>query len=259
MSPRTRQPLGQHFLADRHYISAIVDVIAPRAGEHMIEIGPGRGAITLPLLEAGVNLTVIELDPELASAMAARPEARQGQLRVEHMNALKLDVAAFNFGAPVRVVGNLPYGISTPLLFHLASQSDRIESMVFMLQREVVDRMCAAPDSHDYGRLSVALQVDFEMVNHFDVPPGAFAPPPRVYSAVVSMRPRPQPVPVSDRAVFDEMIRRAFGQRRKTLRNALGTFCDSDTLNAAGIDPQRRAETVSVAEYVRVANLLANR
>ncbi|MBL8352302.1 MAG: 16S rRNA (adenine(1518)-N(6)/adenine(1519)-N(6))-dimethyltransferase RsmA [Burkholderiaceae bacterium] len=247
-----RKRFGQHFLVDEALIDAIVRAIAPRPGEALVEIGPGLGALTQPLLERCGALTVIELDRDLA----ARWRARQG-VGVVEADVLKVDFAALAdaAGQPIRVVGNLPYNISTPILFHLLAVAQRVRDQHFMLQKEVVDRLAAAPGGKDFGRLSVMLQWRYEIEALFDVPPEAFDPPPRVVSAIVRMQPRAEP-PALDEARLSALVTVAFSQRRKLLRHTLGRWLDAQG-HAGGFDLQRRAEEVPVAEYVALAQALS--
>ncbi len=244
-----RKRFGQHFLADGGVIDAIVRAIDPRPGQAMVEIGPGLAALTQPLAERLGRLAVIELDRDLAARLRLHP-----QLEVIEADVLKVDFVALADRlavAKLRVVGNLPYNISSPILFHLLAQVDRIEDQHFMLQKEVVDRMVAAPATSDYGRLSVMLQWRYAMESVLFVPPEAFDPPPRVDSAVVRMVPRAEPARV-DPALLSELVRVAFSQRRKILRNTLGKWLEEKGFEGA-FDVQRRAEEVPVEEYLRVA------
>lgn len=243
-----RKRFGQHFLTDPAILHAIVDLIAPQAGQALVEIGPGLGALTLPLLARGGPLTLIELDRDLA----ARLRGRAG-LTVIEADVLKVDFGALAAaaGQPLRVVGNLPYNISTPILFHLLDQVDAVRDQHFMLQKEVVDRMVASPSTKAYGRLSVMLQWRYAIESVLDVPPTAFDPPPRVDSAVVCMTPWPEP-PAVDTARLGELVAVAFSQRRKLLRHTLGRWLEAQGLGE-GFDLQRRAEEVAVAEYVALA------
>lgn len=246
-----RKRFGQNFLSDPNIIRKIVEAIDPEPGQNVVEIGPGLGALTRPLLARCGHLHVVEIDRDLI----ARLERAYTPLE---MTIHAGDALRFDFGslpAPLKVAGNLPYNISTPILFHLAKYADRIVDMTFMLQREVVQRMVAEPDTEEYGRLSVMLQYRFAMVRLFDVPPGAFRPVPKVVSAIVRMQPRP----LRDRTCKDEallacIVTAAFGQRRKTLRNTLREWLDAEGFAQLGIDPGARGETLSVADYVRIAN-----
>ncbi|MCV2362234.1 16S rRNA (adenine(1518)-N(6)/adenine(1519)-N(6))-dimethyltransferase RsmA [Paucibacter sp. DJ1R-11] len=243
-----RKRFGQHFLTDVHIIESICDAIAPQSGEALVEIGPGLGAMTLPLLNRIPAFSVIELDRDLAGRLRQRPG-----LEVIESDVLKVDFAALAAakGQKLRVVGNLPYNISTPILFHLLGAVDHVVDQHFMLQKEVVDRMAASPCCKDYGRLTVMLQWRYAIESVFDVPPEAFDPPPRVMSAIVRMQPYAQP-PAVDSALMGEMVAAAFSQRRKLLRHSLGVW-----LTARGFsghfDLQRRAEEVPVQEFVDLA------
>jgi 16S rRNA (adenine1518-N6/adenine1519-N6)-dimethyltransferase len=252
-----KPPLGQHFLVDETVIDRILDAFGVVPGERVIEIGPGRGALTKALLSAGMEVDAIEVDPNMIRALQGLSRRYPG-LTIHHADALNLDLAKFADPArPLRLIGNLPYQISTPLLLHFTTQLDRIRQMTFMLQREVVTRIDAQPGGKDFGRLSIALQLDCEVDHHFDVPPEAFAPPPRVVSSVLTLWPRPGRHAVRDRAVLEELVRTAFQQRRKTLRNSLAGHVDPATLELAGIDPGLRAERLSIEDFVRLANLIA--
>jgi 16S rRNA (adenine1518-N6/adenine1519-N6)-dimethyltransferase len=242
-----RKRFGQHFLVDESVLRSIVEAVDPRPGDLLVEIGPGLGALTRPLLERAGELTVIELDRDLA----ARLRGIRG-LHVVEADVLSVDLSALApSGQGLRVVGNLPYNISTPILFHLMPVSDRVRDQHFMLQSEVVDRMVAGPGGKAYGRLSVMLQWRYTMERVVDVPPQAFDPPPAVESAVVSMVPRPDPAPVAQ-AVLGELVTVAFSQRRKLLRHTLGRWLDQRGF-AGAFDTQRRAEEVPVEEYLRLA------
>jgi len=243
-----RKRFGQHFLADTGIVDAIVRAIDPRPGQALVEIGPGLGALTQPLVERCGHLAVVELDRDLA----ARLRRRQG-LDVIEADVLTVDFAALaaTRGAKLRVVGNLPYNISTPILFHLLEAAEHIEDQHFMLQKEVVERMAAGPGGKDYGRLSVMLQWRYDIESILDVPPGAFDPPPRVESAVVRMLPWPQPASV-DRRLLGEIVTVAFSQRRKLLRHTLGRWLEDHGVSKP-FDTQRRAEEVPVAEYLSLA------
>ena len=240
-----RKRFGQHFLSDEAVIDAIVAAIDPRPGEALVEIGPGLGAMTAPLLARCERLTVIELDRDLAARLR-----RNERLDVVEADVLTVDFAALadRLGQPLRVVGNLPYNISTPILFHLLGVADRIVDQTFMLQKEVVERMAASPGSKDYGRLSVMLQWRYDIESLLEVPPEAFDPPPRVDSAVVRMQPLPGTAAV-DARLLGELVTVAFSQRRKLLRHTLGRWLEARACEAP-FDLQRRAEEVPVAEYL---------
>lgn len=254
-----RKRFGQNFLRDRQAVARILRAVAPQPGERVVEIGPGRGALTEPLIEAvaaqGGRLTVIELDRDLAAYWRERAECGAA-LEVIAADALEVDLAAL--GSPLVIVGNLPYNVSSPLLFHFAQYHENIARLVLMLQKEVVDRMAAQPGSKAYGRLSVMVQRRFRVTKCFDVPPGAFWPVPKVVSSVVTLIPlRPDPYPMLDESLFAEVVKRAFGQRRKTVANALKGLVESEMLRAAGVDPTARAETLSVETFVRLTERCA--
>lgn len=249
-----RKRFGQHFLHERGVIRRIVDELDLQADDGVVEIGPGLGALTDFLLPKLNHLDVVELDRDLAKLLRERypPE----KLTVYEGDALAFDFSIL--GEPLRLVGNLPYNISTPLLFHFATFRERLSDGHFMLQREVVDRMVAAPSTAAYGRLSVSLQLDFSMESLFRVGRGAFTPPPKVESAIVRMTPLPNDsFNLSDRGLFSTIVNRAFMQRRKTLRNSLRDHLSPDDFVSVDIDPMARAENLSVGDYVRIANLIA--
>ncbi len=254
MLPRAKKKFGQHFLTDRHYIDRIVSAIQPMHNDVMIEIGPGPGALTRPLLGQLDHLHAVEIDRDLAAAL-------RGEFDEAAVTLHEQDVLAFDFsvlGGRFRCVGNLPYNISTPFLFHLGTYADQLIDGTFMLQKEVVDRMVAPPDSADYGRLSVMLQYRFAMTRLFIVPPGAFTPPPKVDSAIVRMSPlAADRLQARDETRFAAIVTAGFGQRRKTLGNTLKPFMNADQISNCGIDPKRRAETLSVAEFVALADAIA--
>ena len=247
-----RKRFGQHFLTDTALIDAIIDLIDPQPGDTLVEIGPGLGAMTLPLLarmrQGSLPLTVIELDRDLAARLRKRED-----VEVIESDVLKVDFQelAAAKGAKLRVVGNLPYNISTPILFHLLDAVDDVVDQHFMLQKEVVDRMAAGPGGKDYGRLSVMLQWRYDIESVLDVPPEAFDPPPRVDSAIVRMLPLPQP-PAVNPSLLGELVASAFSQRRKLLRHSLGRWL-TERGYAGHFDLQRRAEEVPVQEFVALA------
>jgi len=256
IQPKKR--FGQHFLHDRGIVHRILDALDPQAGDTLVEIGPGPGALTRPLLDRITHLHAVELDRDLAAQL--RIDYSTDKLTVHEADALKFDFCALAPAhAKLRIVGNLPYNISTPLLFHLLDQERCIGDMLFMLQKEVVTRMAAAPGNKDYGRLSVMLQWRVRVEKLFDVKPGAFTPPPKVDSTVVHLTPHSTPpVSVHDAADFAQVVQMAFAQRRKTLRNNLKGLIPAETISALGIAPERRAETLSLAEFAALANSLSS-
>jgi len=254
LSHRPRKRFGQNFLHDPAVVGRIVASIGPASGEQLVEIGPGQGAITVPLLQQAGRLAVVELDRDLVGPLQARC-AGLGELTVYNADALRFDFCELAGNHSLRIVGNLPYNISTPLLFHLLAQHHCIRDMHFMLQKEVVERMAAAPGGRQYGRLSVMLQYRCEVAHLFNIGPSAFSPPPRVESAFVRLVPYEHPpVRVTDEAVFEQLVRRAFAQRRKTLRNALREMFEAEEISALGIDPTARAETLSISDFAILAN-----
>jgi 16S rRNA (adenine1518-N6/adenine1519-N6)-dimethyltransferase len=251
-----RKRFGQNFLTDPHYIARIVDAIAPHAGDNLVEIGPGLAALTRPLIERAGHLAAIEIDRDLAARLAA--EFPPEQLTLHVVDALEFDFGSL--GPGLRIVGNLPYNISSPLLFRIAQFESRLADIHVMLQREVVARMTALPATPDYGRLTVMLQATFRVTRLFTVPPGAFRPAPGVDSALARLVPLGAAKPsIADPALLGRVVAAAFGQRRKTLRNALSVLCDVSALEAAHVDPAARGETLAVADFVRLANALAAR
>lgn len=253
MTHRPRKRFGQNFLHDQSVIARILDCVDPRPGQHLVEIGPGQGALTRGLLQRAREIDAIELDRDLLEPLR-RQCAPLGTLHLHNADALKFDFRALRTDERrLRLVGNLPYNISTPLLFHLIDQAEAIEDMHFMLQKEVVERMAAPPGSKTYGRLSVMLQVSCEVTPLFDIGPESFDPPPKVDSAVVRLRPLPAPRVTVDRMEgFSSLVATAFAQRRKTLRNNLKGVLDADDIAALGIDPGARSETLSVDDLIRL-------
>lgn len=250
---RARKRFGQHFLHDERVLQRIVAGVAPQPGQPIVEIGPGPGALTALLLQHAGDIDAIEIDRDLAAALRTRwPDT----LRLHEGDALDFDFAALAAarGGRLRVVGNLPYNISTPLLFHLLEARAHVADMTVMLQKEVIDRIVAGPGDDAYGRLSVMLAPWIDATHLFDVGPGAFRPPPRVWSAVAHLVVREQPrfaVP----AGYGELVARAFSQRRKTLRNSLRTLLDTQGIAAAGVDPAARPETLAPEHFARLAAL----
>lgn len=261
MNARPKKSFGQHFLRDRRYIDSIVSAIAPRRGDFLVEIGPGEGALTLPLLAAAGTLTAIELDADLISGLQSRAAGR-GELHLVHADVLKVDLTALarSHGVPqLRLAGNLPYYISSPILFHCIEHAAAIQDMHFMLQKEVVDRMAAAPGSKVYGRLSVMLQLACRVEPLFDVPPEAFRPPPKVESTVVRLQPMARHELHDARPDhLHAVVKAAFGQRRKTLANALRQLLDGEAIRRADVDPRARAETLAPADFVRLAKIYSS-
>ena len=254
-SHRARKRFGQHFLHDAHVIAQIIDAIDPQPGQPLVEVGPGLGALTLPLLAQCRTLHVVELDRDVIPRLEASA-AGHGELTVHQGDALAFDFSALavTLGGPLRLIGNLPYNTSTPLLFHFLEASEAVCDMHFMLQKEVVDRMAAQPGGKDYGRLTVMLATKVRVEKLFNVGPGSFRPPPQVDSAIVRLVPHAAPpFPLPDPARFAELVVRCFSQRRKTLRNAVQGVVPPEAFTGTGIDPQRRPETLSPAEFGALA------
>ena len=253
---RARKRFGQHFLHDPGVLRRIVDAVDPRPGERIVEIGPGHGALTLPLLERCGRVEAIEIDRDLAPLLAGRA-AGKGELVIHVGDVLEVDFRSLHGGgSKLRICGNLPYNISTPLLFHLLAARDVIADMHFMLQKEVVDRMAAPPGGKDYGRLTVMLAAACRVEPLFRVGRGAFQPPPAVDSAVARLVPHDtEPFPMPDPARFARIVAAAFSMRRKTLRNSLRGLVDTAAFDAAGIDAGRRPETLSPGEFARLSAL----
>lgn len=255
----TRKRFGQHFLRDEQIISRIVQAINPLPGQRIVEIGPGDGAITLPILRKAGRLTVIELDRDLIPRIAAK-FAPVGEVEIINADILGVDLGALAGSDKLRVVGNLPYNISSPILFHCIEHLDSIADMHFMLQKEVVERMAAAPGSKVYGRLSVMLQLACRVEALLPVPPEAFRPPPKVDSAIVRLTPLSRESrPVAHMAGIARLVRAAFGQRRKTLSNSLDGLASASDMVSVGIDPRARAEQLSPRSFVALAEHLEQR
>lgn len=256
MSHQARKRFGQHFLTSSDTIEQIVSAIAPREGETIVEIGPGQAAITAPLADSATTLHAIEFDRDLIAKLQKQFQDRANVI-IHQADALQFDFSTL--GDNLRIVGNLPYNISTPLLFHLLAFKNIVADMHFMLQKEVVDRMSATPGSKDYGRLTIMLGCQLEVVPLFDVPPDAFTPPPKVMSSVVRMRPLPQDhFDIQDTPELEQIVRQAFSRRRKTLRNALQGLASEAEIEAAGLDAGKRPEQIPVEGWIRLANLLAS-
>jgi 16S rRNA (adenine1518-N6/adenine1519-N6)-dimethyltransferase len=256
MAHRPRKRFGQHFLRDRGVIDRIVSALAPQPGETIVEIGPGEGVLTRALLARASTVHVVELDRDLAAHLRSAFPAER--VIVHEADALEFDFTSLGAERKrLRVVGNLPYNISTPLLFHLLAQLSCIDDMLFMLQKEVVDRLAASPDTAEYGRLSVMVQWQLRGEPLFDVGPESFYPPPRVDSSVVRLTPHASaPVAIDDPVTFANIVKAGFASRRKTLRNNLRDLIADEALQALGIDPMRRAETLTLEEFARIANAL---
>ena len=255
-----KKNLGQHFLTDQDIISKIVLAVKPVAGDFLVEIGPGQGAITFPLLKKHGALTVIEFDRDLITPLMESAEG-MGDLTIIHKDVLKVDFTKLAADRPaMRLVGNLPYNISTPILFHVLEHAPVVRDMHFMLQKEVIDRMAAEPGSKVYGRLTVMLQARCEVTPLFMVPPHAFRPPPKVDSAVVRLVPlAADKIHIKDAVLFENLVRDAFGQRRKTIRNAMQALATSDDIEAVGLRPDARAEQLPVTDFIKLANFLTSK
>jgi 16S rRNA (adenine1518-N6/adenine1519-N6)-dimethyltransferase len=250
---QARKRFGQHFLRDQGVIDHIVEVINPQPEEHLVEIGPGLGAITLPVLQRVKAMDAVEIDRDVIAALKVSSFS-VGELRLHEADVLKFDFGTLRGGPAMRLIGNLPYNISTPLLFELIKQREHFRDMHFMLQKEVVDRMAAAPDTDDYGRLTVMLAPWLRVEPLFDIGPEAFRPPPRVMSTIVRLIPHAgAPFVIEDQALFASVVMAAFSQRRKTLRNALKTLLSAEQIEAAGIDPGLRAEVLPPASFAALA------
>ncbi|WP_435103910.1 16S rRNA (adenine(1518)-N(6)/adenine(1519)-N(6))-dimethyltransferase RsmA [Arhodomonas sp. AD133] len=258
MNHRPRKRFGQNFLHDGNVIARMVAVIGPREEDRIVEIGPGRGALTAPLLERVAALSVIELDRDLIDGLERLSARHEGRLRIVQGDALETDFTALaDGGAPLRLVGNLPYNISTPLLFHLTEASVPVADLHLLLQREVVERMAAPPGDGTYGRLSVMVQYRCRVEPQFHVPPGAFNPPPKVTSTFVRLVPHTEPpVSVPDEATLNAVVTRAFAQRRKTVRNTLKGLLAPAAIEQAGIDPTLRPEQLTLEDFAALARAL---
>lgn len=259
MAEPAKKRLGQHFLHDPAIIARIITVIDPRPNEHLVEIGPGRGALTHSLAASGAHLTLIELDRTLAARLGSEPDLARA--KILQADALTIDYAELAHAQPIRIVGNLPYNISTPLLFRFLQASTRLVDLHLMLQREVVERMAAPPGTRSYGRLTIMLAARCQTSKLFTIGPGAFQPPPKVDSSVVRLVPHPTPpFDPGDWGLFDQLVRRGFSARRKMLRNAFHDLLDPALIKTAGLDPCARPDTLKPADYAALARILsANR
>lgn len=257
MTHRARKRFGQNFLTDYSIIEEILGSLQVRAGEHWVEIGPGQGALTAPLLNSAIKLDVIELDRDLVALLNKKFRGLE-RLTIHSADALNFDFQGLaESHEKLRIVGNLPYNISTPLLFHLLENTDCIQDMHFMLQKEVVDRICAEPGSKKYGRLSVMTQYYCDAEHLFDVPPESFDPAPQVTSSIIRLIPHSSPpVTVDSIADLNTVVVQAFSQRRKTIRNSLRNLVSETTFAELGIDPSARAETLSLEEYAALSRSL---
>jgi 16S rRNA (adenine1518-N6/adenine1519-N6)-dimethyltransferase len=256
MRHKARKRFGQHFLTDPLVIQRIVDTIAPRRDELFIEIGPGQAALTSPLIATGMELHLVEIDRDLADRLAKQFRIHPG-VNVHVGDALKMDFAVISGKRPFRLVGNLPYNISTPLLFHVLKWSELIVDMHFMLQAEVVKRMAASPGTKAWGRLSIMCQYHCEIVPLFTVQPESFTPAPKVQSGIVRLIPhREPPVQIASKKAFDRLVIQAFSMRRKTLRNSLRGMLDVSHIESAGIDPGLRAEALGLKQFADLSNLM---
>ena len=258
MSHTPRKRFGQNFLRDDTVVHRIVQSVGPQDGERLIEIGPGEGAMTRFFLAAGAQIEAIEIDRDLAALLRQR-FAHETRFHLNEGDALRFDFATLATQGPIRVVGNLPYNISTPLIFHLLSHAGVISEMTFMLQREVVERLCAGTGDSEYGRLSIMTQYYCAAEKLFEVGPESFYPPPKVVSAIVRLTPHSTPPVDADPKALGRVVTQAFMQRRKTLRNALRDLFTEDDLRASDIDPGARAETLSLEAYARLARVWASR
>ena len=256
---RARKRFGQNFLHDQGVIQRIVGALNTKTGDRVVEIGPGLGALTQPLIDAAGKIDVVELDRDLVERL--QQHYSSDVMTIHSGDALKFDFRALKGeGAKLRIIGNLPYNISTPLLFHLMEQLDAIQDIHCMLQKEVVERMAAHPGDSAYGRLSIMLQYHCDVVKLFNVGPGAFNPAPKVESAVARLTPhKTKPVQVNDEKRFAQLVSQAFSQRRKTLRNCLKTLLSAEEMEACGIDPVARPETLSLSDFARLSNVVADR
>lgn len=261
---RAKKRFGQHFLHDRSVINRMVSALALKPDDQVIEIGPGTGALTFPLLEKLSHLQLVEIDRDVIDWWRQQNQQIQDKLYIHTLDALQLDIPALRGdmdnpkNPQLRIVGNLPYNISTPLIFHLISHAAHISDMLFMLQKEVVDRMTAVPGTKDFGRLSVMVQYFCETEYLLKIGPGAFNPPPKVDSAVIYLKPRTEfSLVAQDTEILSSTVAQAFSQRRKTLRNTLKKLLSAEQIESLDIDPSQRAETLTVNDFVHLSNLVA--
>lgn len=257
MKHQARKRFGQNFLHDSNIIDQIIGAVQAQPGQHWVEIGPGQGALTGPLLAAGVDLDIVELDRDLVALLTDRYQAND-KVRIHSADALKFDFAGLVSGAEkLQLIGNLPYNISTPLMFYLLESAEHIDAMYFMLQKEVVDRICAEPGSKKFGRLSVMMQYYCATEHLFDVPPESFSPRPKVMSSIFKLTPyRQLPFPVNNTEDLNKLVTQAFSQRRKTIRNGLAKLLTEAEISALGIDPALRAERLTPEQFSRLSDRL---
>jgi len=252
---RARKRFGQNFLHDENIIQRIIHSVSPRPGDNIVEIGPGLGALTELLFETSNNINVVELDRDLVTRLQQRFGSNEN-FHIHSADALKFDFSSLATDKKIRVVGNLPYNISTPLLFHLMEQIDSVQDIHCMLQKEVVDRICAGPGENNYGRLSIMLQYHCQPQHLFNVPRDAFQPAPKVDSAILRLTPHTQPpITLNDEKLFAKLVAQAFSQRRKTLRNCIKTYLSAEQIESVGINPTARPETLSLEEFAKLSNI----
>ncbi|PHS73657.1 MAG: 16S rRNA (adenine(1518)-N(6)/adenine(1519)-N(6))-dimethyltransferase [Cycloclasticus sp.] len=253
---KARKRFGQNFLQDSRIIHQILMAINPSPTDHVVEIGPGQGAITEPLLDSNCQLDVVELDRDLVDRLEKRFSHIE-RFSLYSADALTFDFAVLDSGERLRIIGNLPYNISTPLLFHLLSQASHIRDMHFMLQKEIVNRLEAQPGSKQFGRLSIMIQIFCQVEALFDVDPECFHPKPKVMSSIVRLTPHASSkYSIDDITLFETLVKNAFSQRRKTIRNTLKNICDDIAFEAVGIDPTKRAEALAIDDFVQLSNYL---
>lgn len=260
MKHQARKRFGQNFLRDNNIIDQILGAIAIQKGQHWVEIGPGRGALTDPLLATGVKLDIVELDRDLVALLEQR-YLDHPQINIHSADALKFDFKKLvKQGKKIHLIGNLPYNISTPLMFYLLESASHIDTMYFMLQKEVLDRICAEPGTKKFGRLSVMMQYYCQTEHLFDVPPESFSPKPKVMSSIVKLTPYVQaPVTITDIKDLNSLVTQAFSQRRKTIRNALSKLITEQDMTDLGIDSTRRAEVLTLKTFAKLSNRLSQR
>lgn len=256
MKHQARKRFGQNFLTDQHIIERIIQAINPLVTDRIMEIGPGQAALTAPLIASGAEIHMVEIDRDLAAMLQTRFQTSKNA-HVHVGDALTMDFAAINQGHPFRLVGNLPYNISTPLIFHVLKWHELVTDMHFMLQKEVVERMAASPGSKAWGRLSIMTQLHCEVFALFSVPPQAFSPAPKVQSSIVRLVPHQSPpVAIDSMPAFERLVGQAFTMRRKTLRNCMHGLLSAQQIDSAGVDPGLRPETLSLGQFATLSNLM---